>query len=110
MRFKWFKKIFRRDAAVRCHVDARGPDTAAGRRIEAALRESERCTLARLRSENDRTTADAFNVAARIPAGRLLAIRTEIDRLVESGASFHEARPALERLVADIQEVLRESP
>ncbi|MGK2899976.1 MAG: hypothetical protein ACSLE9_15050 [Burkholderiaceae bacterium] len=42
----------------------------------------------------------AFTVASAIPAPRLAEVRSEIDRLLATGASFDEARTALQRLCA----------
>ena len=87
MRFKWLKKIFAR-GATRYNVAARGADSASARRIEAAMRE-----------ELDRATADAFTAAAEAPEGFLREVRAEIDRLLETGASWSEAEATLRPLI-----------
>ena len=51
----------------------------------------------------------AFNVAATIPAHCLQALRIQIDQLLETGASFHEAKKVLRPLCADLQKTLEES-
>ncbi len=54
MRFRWLRRIFGRGGATRYNVDARGADPASAQRIDAAMRETERRTLARVRRELDR--------------------------------------------------------
>ena len=46
--------------------------------------------------------AKAFNVGVAIPAHSLLEYQSLIGRLLETGASFHEAEIALRPLCADL--------
>ena len=53
--------------------------------------------------------AKAFSVAAAMPAQALEEAQTLIDPLLERGASFHEAKTALQPLIAQILAVPKES-
>jgi len=48
----------------------------------------------------------AFNVASSIPEAVYWEVRAEIDRLMATGASFHEAEPALRRVAQLLSECL----
>ena len=50
-----------------------------------------------------------FSVAEAIPAAHLMALRTLFDQLLEMGASFHEGKKALRRLIVGLRKTPEES-
>lgn len=65
--------------------------------------------LALWKARNEAAIHAAFTEAATAPAGFLQEARSELDRLLETGASFPEAKSVLERLFSGLQEDLRVS-